>query len=175
MLLTLSPKRRSYRSYQGFSALLLLILKSIIQCSALGYNYDPSYTSHAHGWSSGPTSALTFYVLGLTVTSPQGTTWSIAPQLSGLDAAEGGFETPLGWYGVQWNATSSSNSTGQDTDTNGPDEGTFTLVFDVPEGTTGTVTLPVVGNTTVDGEAVRVGSDGAVESLGGSHVVIVQT
>ena len=67
-----------------------------------GYNYDPSYTSHAHGWSSGPTSALTYYVLGLTVTSPQGRTWQVAPHLSGLEAAEGGFTTPLGWFGVKW-------------------------------------------------------------------------
>ncbi|KAF5378492.1 hypothetical protein D9615_007115 [Tricholomella constricta] len=39
-----------------------------------GYNYDAAYTSHAHGWSAGPTPALTFYVLGLTVTSLQGKT-----------------------------------------------------------------------------------------------------
>ncbi|KAK0184792.1 Six-hairpin glycosidase [Armillaria mellea] len=65
-----------------------------------GYNYDPSYTSHAHGWSSGPTSALTFYILGLTVMSPRGATWSVSPHVNGgLPGAEGGFET-LAW--VVW-------------------------------------------------------------------------
>ncbi|KAI0752009.1 hypothetical protein C8Q74DRAFT_347805 [Fomes fomentarius] len=70
-----------------------------------GYNYDLSYTSHAHGWSSGPTSALTYYVLGLIVTSPQGQTWQVALHLSGLTAAKGGFTTPLGWFGVKWEKT----------------------------------------------------------------------
>ena len=36
-----------------------------------GYNYDPAYESHAHGLSSGPTSTLRYYVLRLTVMSPQ--------------------------------------------------------------------------------------------------------
>ena len=92
-----------------------------------GYNYDPAYTSHAHGWSSGPTSALTYYVLGLTVTSPQGATWQVAPHTSGLSAAEGGFTTPLGWFGAKWSKTS---------------KGKFSLEIDVPEGTKGTVELP---------------------------------
>ncbi|TFK60970.1 Six-hairpin glycosidase [Pluteus cervinus] len=72
-----------------------------------GYNYDSAYTSHAHGWSAGPTSSLTFYLLGLTITSAKGSTWSVAPHFAsasdlGVPAVEGGFETPLGWYGVKW-------------------------------------------------------------------------
>ncbi|KAI0314054.1 Six-hairpin glycosidase [Amylostereum chailletii] len=102
-----------------------------------GYDSDDSYTSHAHGWSTGPTSALTFYVLGLTVTSPQGATWAVSPHLSGLPAAQGGFSTGLGWFGVRW----SSNET------------VFELDVDVPTGTKGVATLPVSGTTTVDGEA----------------------
>ncbi|KAF9007092.1 Six-hairpin glycosidase-like protein [Cyathus striatus] len=78
-----------------------------------GYNDDPSYTSHAHGWSSGPTSALTSYILGLTVTSPQGGTWQVAPH--------GGFETALGWFGVKW--TLEGN--------------TLQLSIDTPKGTSG--------------------------------------
>ena len=35
--------------------------------SSRGYDYDASYVSHSHGWSSGPISALTPYVLGLSV------------------------------------------------------------------------------------------------------------
>lgn len=43
--------------------------------SSRGYAYDTSYVSHSHGWSSGPTSALTEFILGLSVTSPAGKTW----------------------------------------------------------------------------------------------------
>ncbi|EIW56808.1 Six-hairpin glycosidase [Trametes versicolor FP-101664 SS1] len=104
-----------------------------------GYNYDPSYTSHAHGWSSGPTSALTYYVLGLTVTSPQGRTWSVAPHTSGLSAVEGGFTTPLGWFGVKWALKDRS----------------FALNIDVPEGTTGAVKLAFAGKVLVNGKAAQ--------------------
>ncbi|KAI1795457.1 Six-hairpin glycosidase [Ganoderma leucocontextum] len=124
-----------------------------------GYNYDPAYTSHAHGWSSGPTSALTYYVLGLTVTSPQGRTWQIAPHLSGLSAAEGGFTTPLGWFGVKWNSQKHG----------------FTLNIDVPEGTTGIVKVPVAGRVTVGGKAQTVSRGDALHLAGGKHVVSVTT
>ena len=51
----------------------------------------------------GAESALTFYALGLTVTSPAGSAWAVAPHLQGgLPGAQGGFSTPLGWFGVQW-------------------------------------------------------------------------
>ena len=123
-----------------------------------GYNYDASYTSHAHGWSSGPTSALTFYVLGLTVTSAQGKTWSVAPHTSGLSSAEGGFETPLGWYGVKWSLTHK----------------TFDLSIDVPLGTSGTVVLPIAGRATIDGRSTIVGSDASVDVAGGKHGISVQ-
>ncbi|KAH7922494.1 glycoside hydrolase family 78 protein [Leucogyrophana mollusca] len=127
-----------------------------------GYNYDPSYISHSHGWSSGPTSALTYYVLGLTVTSPQGQTWSIAPHLSGLSSAEGGFETPLGSFLVSWRTGSQ----------------TFTLNISVPEGTSGIVQLPQSGAITVDNEPQTSPANSAIPpslSLGGgNHTIIVQ-
>ncbi|PBK74349.1 glycoside hydrolase family 78 protein [Armillaria solidipes] len=107
--------------------------------SAAGYNFDHAYTSHAHGWSTGPTSALTFFVLGLTLTGPQGSSWSVAPVLSGLQSAEGGFETSLGWFGVKWNVSSTND---------------FTLVIEAPLGTVGTVRLPLSTDFTVDGESV---------------------
>ncbi|KAK0241594.1 glycoside hydrolase family 78 protein [Armillaria nabsnona] len=99
---------------------------------------DPSYTSHAHGWSTGPTSALIFFVLGLTLTGPQGSSWSVAPVLSGLQSAEGGFETYLGWFGVKWNVSSTND---------------FMLVIEAPLGTVGIVRLPF-SDFTVDGESV---------------------
>ncbi|KAI0826506.1 Six-hairpin glycosidase [Trametes gibbosa] len=122
-----------------------------------GYNYDPSYTSHAHGWSSGPTSALTYYVLGLTVTSPQGRTWSVAPHTSGLHAAEGGFTTPLGWFGVKWSL----------------EKRAFALDIDMPEGTSGTIQLPFAGRAVVNGRATQVGEAKTLQLDGGKHVVLV--
>ncbi|KAI0334220.1 Six-hairpin glycosidase [Cubamyces sp. BRFM 1775] len=122
-----------------------------------GYNYDPSYTSHAHGWSSGPTSALTYYVLGLTVTSPQGRTWSVAPHTSGLSGVEGGFTTPLGWYGVKWSLQ----------------KRTFTLNIDVPEGTSGTLKLPFRGRVVVNGRSSEVGQGATLQLSGGKHVVLL--
>lgn len=125
-----------------------------------GYNYDPAYTSHAHGWSSGPTSALTFYVLGLSVTSPKGKIWSFAPHLSGLSGAEGGFETPLGWYGAKWALS----------------KGTFIVQLSVPAGTTGVVVLPVQGKVVVDGKTVaQKDPAGKLELEGGQHTISVQT
>ncbi|KIW67517.1 hypothetical protein PV04_06761 [Phialophora macrospora] len=67
-----------------------------------GYAYDESYVSHAHGWSSGPTSALTLSILGLDVRGPAGGEWTIAPQTGDLAFAEGGFTTVLGKLSVKW-------------------------------------------------------------------------
>ncbi|KDR78125.1 hypothetical protein GALMADRAFT_94657 [Galerina marginata CBS 339.88] len=130
----------------------------------VGYNNDPAYTSHAHGWSSGPTSALTFYVLGLTVTSPQGKTWAVAPHIDGsIPAAEGGFETPLGWFGVQWKLT--PPSTGH----------SLELHVDTPQGTTGVVTVPP-GMTTqgflVDGTLSH-SPAGSISLKGGKHTILM--
>uniref|UniRef100_A0A0W0EY35 Putative Six-hairpin glycosidase n=1 Tax=Moniliophthora roreri TaxID=221103 RepID=A0A0W0EY35_MONRR len=98
--------------------------------SNYGYNHDAAYTSHAHGWSSGPTSALINYVLGLGVDEPMGRVWTVHPHLFNVeeDAAEGGFETPLGWFGVSWTV----------------DEGRMMEVnISAPEGTKGAFIAPV--------------------------------
>ncbi|KAE9398819.1 Six-hairpin glycosidase [Gymnopus androsaceus JB14] len=126
--------------------------------AAAGYDFDYSFTSHAHGWATGPTPALIFFVVGLTVTSPQGDTWSVAPTLSGLSAAEGGFETGLGWFGANWTLT---------------DNTTFTLTIDTPSGTNGTVTLPAAGEVEVDGVDTTVNGT-QLDLAGGSHVIILQ-
>lgn len=55
-----------------------------------GYNYDAAYVSHSHGWSSGPTSALTNYVLGLQITGRIGSLWRFAPQFGDLERVQGG-------------------------------------------------------------------------------------
>ncbi|KAJ5255032.1 hypothetical protein N7505_010183 [Penicillium chrysogenum] len=132
-----------------------------------GYGYDPSYVSHAHGWSSGPTSALTEYVVGLSVVSPLGLTWKIAPQFGDLEFAEAGFVTSLGKFQASWILNSSG----------------YVLTFSVPKGTDGRVTLPYVTaskkpSITIDGDQLMRGVayvDGAatVEVTGGSHEVVV--
>ncbi|KAJ7626201.1 Six-hairpin glycosidase [Roridomyces roridus] len=136
----------------------------------VGYNHDPAYTSHAHGWSSGPTSTLTVYVLGLSVTQPQGAEWLLSPHISGLPSAQGGFETPLGSFSASWSVV--INKTKSKT--------TFTANVDVPEGTTGIFEVPVElrGSTglsvTVDGKAVGLSApDEGVSIEGGVHTVVV--
>lgn len=133
-----------------------------------GYYNDFSYVSHSHGWSSGPTSALTNYIIGLSVTSPGGKTWNLAPQFGDLEFAEAGFVTELGKYQASW--------------TKKPNK--YTLQFSVPEMTSGTLVLPFVkegrrSEITVDGRRVTKGvaytQDTATIGLdGGSHKVVVQ-
>lgn len=140
---------------------------------ARGYDYDFSYVSHAHGWSSGPTSALTEYVLGLSVTGRVGSTWSFAPQYGNLTFAEGGFTTSLGKYQASWKL----------------DEGSSRLSVNTPLGTTGTLTLPVLTNgvkpqVLVDGQPVETTwarKTGVVfdtvlvsDVAGGNHTIIVK-
>ncbi|KAL1743780.1 glycoside hydrolase family 78 protein [Schizophyllum fasciatum] len=131
---------------------------SLLYRGEAGYDNDPSYTSHSHGWSTGPTPALTAYVLGLSVVEPAGQVFRVQPQTAGLPAAEGGFETPLGWFGVSW-----SNNEGGDR---------FDLNVTAPEGTQGVVVLPFSGEVTVDGDAVE--NEGSIAIEGGTHSVVVQ-
>lgn len=63
---------------------------------------DVSYTSLSHGWSTGPTSGLTNYVLGLDVVEPGGAVWSLAPQIGELEFVEGGFATGVGKFRAKW-------------------------------------------------------------------------
>ena len=103
-----------------------LINGSFSYRSNRGYGYDPSYPSHAHGWSSGPTSGLTNFILGLDIVEPAGKVWSLAPQTGNLTFAEGGFTTILGKFQAKW--------------TVGGDR-TFNMSWSSPETTMGTLTL----------------------------------
>lgn len=99
-----------------------------------GYNNDYSYVSHAHGWSAGPTSALTEFVLGLTVTGRVGSTWQFAPQFgSNLTFAEGGYMTSLGKFSASWTTSNSSDATAKN----------YTASVSTPDGTVGQLILPV--------------------------------
>lgn len=83
-------------------------------------------TSLAHAWSTGPTPALTSYVLGVTPASPGYATWRIAPQPGSLRWAEGVVPTPHGGISVKW----ASSQAG------------FAIAIEAPRGTSGTVVLP---------------------------------
>jgi hypothetical protein len=82
--------------------------------------------SHAHGWATGPTSSLTFYVAGIQLLSAGGMTWRIAPALGDLKLADAGFSTSLGFFSSKTQIS---------------DIG-WTLEFEAPEGTTGEVKFP---------------------------------
>ncbi|PLN81347.1 bacterial alpha-L-rhamnosidase domain protein [Aspergillus taichungensis] len=90
----------------------------------------PPHAPHTHNNNqpTSPTHALTESILGLSVTSPIGLTWKIAPQFGNLHRVEGGFTTPLGKYQVSWETRA----------------GGYDLAFAVPSGTKGNLTLPFV-------------------------------
>ncbi|KAK4622225.1 hypothetical protein CLAFUW4_06912 [Fulvia fulva] len=144
-----------------------------------GYAYDSSYVSHAHGWSAGPTSALTEYVLGLRVTGVVGSTWTLAPQFGDLTNVEGGFVTSLGKFQAGWNGTGNGTGTGIGT---GTGNGTgYSLEWSTPGGTEGTVVLPKLmgggsGSVVFDGSRrsdLVAGCTFKVE--GGEHILVVSS
>ncbi|KAI0724316.1 bacterial alpha-L-rhamnosidase domain protein [Cerioporus squamosus] len=95
------------------------------------YANDPRI-SHAHGWATGPTSSLTTYVAGIQILSDAGATWAIVPQLGDLSHVDAGFSTSKGLFSSKWSVNGSA----------------FQLQITTPEGTTGTVGLPLPGNHT---------------------------
>lgn len=90
------------------------------------YDYDPR-VSHAHGWSTAPTSMLTFFAGGLTMTSAAGRTWKVAPALGGLGSVQTGYETPLGSFVTSWTNSSCG----------------FFGTFTTPGSTTGELSIPL--------------------------------
>ncbi|WP_370619720.1 alpha-L-rhamnosidase C-terminal domain-containing protein [Mumia qirimensis] len=98
-----------------------------------------SYQSYAHGWSTGPTRALTEQVLGIQA-EEGGSRWEVDPHTAGLRHAEGRLVTAQGPIDASWT-----------------DEGKdLTIDFTTPRGTEGSIGVPV------DGEHVLVKLDGRV-------------
>ncbi|KAH8666293.1 Six-hairpin glycosidase-like protein [Xylariales sp. PMI_506] len=143
-----------------------------------GYGNDFSYTSHAHGWATGPVTALTEHVLGLSITGRAGATWQLAPQINyenDLTHVEGGFTTALGKFSAKWTRQS---------------DGSLQVVYDTPNGTTGDVILPIVPSVAIavivngaladKGEGYRLtdAPNGRkvvlLRSEGGKHSVLIQ-
>ena len=90
-----------------------------------------SNASLAHGWATAPVSALSSYVLGVQPASPGYRTWTIAPQTGGLAWAQGKVPTPAGPIVSRWKM--------------GGRGGSFRLTVSAPRGTSGTVSVPLLG------------------------------
>lgn len=102
--------------------------------------------SHAHGWATGPTSSLTFYVAGIQLLSAGGQSWRIAPSLGDLKIADAGFSTSVGFFSAKTQIGESG----------------WSLDFEAPMGTTGEVTLP---STTCTGTLLMQESSGNCEDI----------
>jgi len=105
-----------------------------------GYGNDPSYVSHAHGWSSGATSALTNFIGGIAVLEKAAARWGYHPQFYNLKFAETGFTTSFGKYRTRWSI----------------EPGGYDLFLDMPWDTEGIILLPPFEdqgmNVTINGE-----------------------
>lgn len=93
-----------------------------------------AYTSLAHGWSTGPTTALSKYVLGISPVTAGYKTWLVEPHPGSLPWAQGQAPTPAGTLAVAWGQSA-----------NQP----FTLQVQSPANTTGTIAVPTFGRASV--------------------------
>ena len=94
-----------------------------------GSKYEQSYTSCAHGWSTGVVSLLSNYVLGVMPTGPGFDTYTVKPYPpSNLTWASGEVSTPHGPISVKWEAKPSGSA--------------FELTVVAPKGTLGTISVP---------------------------------
>lgn len=134
--------------------------------------------SLVHGYSAGPTTYLSTTVLGIRPLTPAFARFAVAPQVSGLDWAEGSVPTPFGRIQASWRLTAPSS---------------FSMATVVPSGTTGIISLPrqtgdrVSVNGTVVWQAGRavgtvpgfrlmgaLGDRVLIESPAGSHQFLAQ-
>ena len=95
------------------------------------HNVFNSYMSAAHGWATGPTNALTFFVLGLN--PGDATNYDFVPHPGDLTHVEGNITTPKGAVKGIWDYT----------------PGTFTSQLTSPAGTTGRIGVPTYGSSSV--------------------------
>jgi hypothetical protein len=107
------------------------------------FDYGGTYMSAAHGWATGPTSALTFYVLGLAPTSATGQ-YDFEPHQGDLTHVEGDITMPQGAVTGSWDYSAQA--------------GTLTEHLTSPNGTVGGIGVPTYGSAnvtvTVNGAAV---------------------
>jgi alpha-L-rhamnosidase len=111
-------------------------------------------TSLAHGWSSGPTAALSAYVLGMRPVAPGWKTWLVEPQPGDLDYAQGTVGTPRGKLASRWERDAGGRKS-------------FRITVSAPRGTAGTIAVPLLGRRRTIGRDGRVVWDGK-RAVGGA-------
>ncbi|KAE8151644.1 Six-hairpin glycosidase-like protein [Aspergillus avenaceus] len=111
--------------------------------------------SLAHGWSTGPTAALSFYVAGLHLTGRAGATWRFAPQPGNLSRVDAGYKTALGLFASKFARENDAYRS---------------LNFTTPQGTFGEVQLAGTDGTLVSeaGEKIPLVDGAATNVRGGS-------
>ena len=122
-------------------------------------------TNMAHGWSTGPVSALSKYVLGIQPVDAGYESWLVQPHPGDLEWTKGKAPTPHGDLSVNWSRD--------------PGVG-FVLQVGAPAGTSGTIAVPTFGENidiSVNGElawtqgALAPGVDGLTAAkLDGDYV-----
>jgi hypothetical protein len=123
-----------------------------------GLIYSGPYGSLAHGWATGPTSALTNFVLGINATAPGGGSYDVAPHVGDLTEADGKLQLAPGrTVSVSWQRSDKALRISIDS-TGAP-------------GSIGRVRVPALGDidsAKVDGRDA--GSNAEIEGLSaGSH------
>ena len=93
--------------------------------------YTGAYMSLAHGWSTGPTSALTLYVLGVSPSLSGGVTYRMIPHPGDLTHAEGKVMMSNGPVSASWTRDVAA--------------GTFNQVVNVPVSAIGQIGVPTFG------------------------------
>ena len=111
--------------------------------------YPSAYTSLAHGWSTGPTGALTSEVLGISPTAPGGTAYQVVPHPGDLTHVEGTLTVASG---KQIHASYDHDTAGD-----------FSMLVDstTATGSTGVIAVPTWGQSrtvTVNGQVAWNGS-----------------
>jgi hypothetical protein len=123
-----------------------------------GYKNDAAYTSLSHGWSSGPTIALSNYVGGLEIVGWN--KWRFRPMVGGLRSVTSGFNGPLGTFAVEWRVVDGRGGLG------------FEANLTTPDRTRGVVELPwqcesvLLDGRNVDGEEIEGGGVKVVKAMG---------
>lgn len=135
-----------------------------------------AYMSMAHGWATGPTSALTFYVLGIDPGPVDESTYDLVPHPGDLHHVEGQLDTAGGPVRLAYDVDQ--------------DAGTFTARYTASDGVLQTISLPTYSSAFIvqlDGDVVWDGTratgsanarieDGRVllDAVGGTHTVSVE-
>jgi hypothetical protein len=118
--------------------------------------------SSAHAWSTGPTAALSEFVLGVSPATEGYRRWMVAPTPTSLRWAQGVVPTPHGPLAVRWRRSG----------------GAFVLTVLAPPHTTGAVDVPLLGARrrviAMDGRVVWDGRRAApgVHALAGASSVL---